>query len=188
MLAGIYQQMLSEFGEPLEQTSKDSDEEANPKGRGVFMTSSQEKVVNFDKFKESIAAKFSLAASPNSCDALYMPSENEWFLIEFKNGNIDKEKVFQIRGKIFQSLLLLTEKIDKTICFTRENLNFILVYNETVQRIEIGKHLHNLTNNAVFIPYGLGGLQKLYFREVYVWNKKEFDSNFVKIYCRSDSP
>ncbi|MDR0662564.1 MAG: hypothetical protein LBF80_00595 [Spirochaetaceae bacterium] len=79
MLAGIYQQMLDEFGDTLEQTSEDSDEKVTPKGRGVFMTSSQKKVVNFDKFKESIAAKFALSNSPNSCDALYMQAEDEWF-------------------------------------------------------------------------------------------------------------
>jgi hypothetical protein len=180
MLAGIYKQMLDEFGDTLEQSSEDDDEKINPKGRGVFMTSSQEKVVNFDKFKKSIAAKFSLNSSPNSCDALYMQSENEWFLIEFKNGKIDKEKIFQIRGKIFQSLLLLTEKLDRTIRFTRENLSFILVYNENIARIDIGKSLYKLAGNSNFFPFGLEGLKKLYFKEVYVWNKKEFDSNFVK--------
>jgi MoaA/NifB/PqqE/SkfB family radical SAM enzyme len=187
MLAGIYQQMLREFGDTLKYTSKDSDEEANPKGRGVFMTPSQERVVNFDTFKKSIAAKFALKDSPKSCDALYMPAENEWFLIEFKNGSIDREKVFQIRRKIFESLLLLTEKLDKTICFTRENLSFILVYNETIPRIEIGKSLSNLAGNSQFFPFGLDSFKKLYFKEVYVWNKKEFDSNFVEKYCKSAS-
>jgi hypothetical protein len=185
MLAGIYQQMLNEFGDTLEQTSEDNDEKMNPQGRGVFMTSSQKIVVNFDKFKKSIAAKFALNNSPNSCDVLYMRSENEWFLIEFKNGKIDREKIFQIRGKIFQSLLLLTEKLDKTIHFTRENLNFILVYNENIARIEIGKSLFRLAGNSKFFPFGLDGLQKLYFKEVYVWDKNEFNSNFVEEYCMS---
>jgi hypothetical protein len=57
MLTDIYQQMLDEFGDTLEHTSEDSDEKTNPKGRGVFMTSSKERVVNFDKFKNSVAAK-----------------------------------------------------------------------------------------------------------------------------------
>jgi hypothetical protein len=189
MLSDIYYQMLDEFGDTLEQLSADTDEKANPKGRGVFMTSSKKKAVNFDKFKESIAAKYALNNSPASCDALYMQSENEWFLIEFKNGNIDKEKVFQVRGKIFQSLLLLTEKLDKTIGFTRGNLNFILVYNENIvkntARISIGNSLYNLAGNSKFFPLGFDGLQRLYFKDVYVWNKKEFDSNFIKKYCAS---
>jgi hypothetical protein len=133
------------------------------------MTSSQERVVNFDKFKESIVAKYKVNNSPNSCDVLYMRSENEWFLIEFKNGKIDEKKIFQIRGKIFQSLLLLTEKLDKTIHFTREKLNFILVYNEDIARIDIGKSLFRLAGNSKFFPFGLDGLQKLYFKEICVW-------------------
>jgi hypothetical protein len=180
--------MLDEFGDTFEQISEDSDEKINPRGREIFMTSSQKRAVNFDKFKENIAAKYKVQSSPGSCDALYMHSGNEWFLIEFKNGNIDKEKVFQIRGKIFQSLLLLTEKLDKTIGFTRVNLSFILVYNENTQkadtsRISVGKSLYALTNNSNFVPFGLEGLQKLYFKEVCVWDKKEFESNFVKKYC-----
>jgi hypothetical protein len=187
MLADIYHQMLDEFGDTLEQTSEDDDEKTTPKGRGVFMTSSQERVVNFDKFKKSIVAKYKVKHSPNSCDVLCMQSENEWFLIEFKNGKIDEEKIFQVRGKIFQSLLLLTEKLDKTIHFTRENLSFILVYNENIARIAIGKSLYRLAGNSEFFPFGLDGLQKLYFKEVYVWNKEEFNSNFVKKYCTSVS-
>jgi hypothetical protein len=190
MLVDIYAQMLDEFGDTLEQTSKDSDEEINPQGRGVFMTSNKKKVVNFDKFKDSVVARYAPDNSPASCDALYMQSENEWFLIEFKNGKIDKEKVFQVRGKIFQSLLLLTEKLDKTICFTRENLNFILVYNETIpdeniQRAAVGKFLYDLAGDPEFRPFGFDGLQKLYFKEVHAWTRKQFDSNFVKRYCAS---
>jgi hypothetical protein len=42
-----------------------------------------------------------------------------------------------------------------------------------------------LASNAEFFPFGLDGLQKLYFKEVYVWNKEEFTSNFVEKYCTS---
>jgi hypothetical protein len=171
--------MLDEFGDTLEQLSADTDEKANPKGRGVFMTSSKKKAVNFDKFKESIATQYALGNSPASCDALYMQSENEWILIEFKNGKIDNENVFQIRGKIFQSLLLLTEKLDKTIGFTRDNVNFILVYNEDIARINIGKSLYKLAGNSKFFPLGFDGLQRLYFKDVHMWTREEFDSNFV---------
>jgi hypothetical protein len=166
MPADIYAQMLDEFGDTFARTSKDSDEKAQPKGRGVYMTSSQAKVVNFDKFKESITRKYALENSPNSCDALYMHSENEWFLIEFKNGKIDKEKVFQIRGKIFQSLLLLTEKLDKTIGFTREKLTFILVYNEEYNpRTEIVNFMDKLANDSQFLPFRLKNLQKIYLKK-----------------------
>jgi hypothetical protein len=181
MLADIYYQMLDEFGDTLEQTSIDSDERVNPQGRGIFITSNKKKVVNFDKFKDSIVAKYKLPKGPNSCDVLYMQSENKWFLIEFKNG----KKKPQIKWKILHSLLLLTEKLDRTICFTRENLNFILVYNEDISRLAIGNSLNKLGSDPEFLSFGLEGLQKLYFKEVHMWTKEKFNSNFVEKYCTS---
>jgi hypothetical protein len=74
--------------------------------------------------------------------------------------------------------LLLTEKLETTICFTRKNMTFILVYNENA-RVGIGKSLGKLSGTP-FSPFGLDGLQKLYFKAVHAWDKKEFDSNFVK--------
>jgi hypothetical protein len=184
MPADIYNQMLDKFGATLKRLSIDSDEKKNPKGRGVFMTSCKTKAVNFDRFKDSIARKYELSTCPRSCDALYLRPENEWFLIEFKNGKINK---FEIRGKIFESLLLLTEKLDKTIAFTREKLTFILVYNKDTAKIDaarigLGNQLFK-NSNSKFFPFGLDGMKKLYFKEVYAWTKEEFDSNFVKKYC-----
>jgi hypothetical protein len=185
MLADIYAQMLEEFGDTFERTSE-SDSQVDAEGRSVFMTSSQETVVNFDKFKESVVKKHGSKNRPRSCDALYMQSENEWFLIEFKNGKIDEKKISEIKEKIFGSLLLLTEKLDKTIGFTRKELTFILVYNEDKNRDieargDIGKSLGKLANYQ-FFPFGLDGFEKLYFKKVHEWNKKEFDSNFVQKY------
>jgi hypothetical protein len=186
MLRNIYEQMLDGFGDTLEQTSEDTDETANPVGRGCFMTSSQRQVVNFDSFKNSIAARFELSRSPNSCDALYMYTEDEWFLIEFKNGKLDEETMHQVRGKIFQSLLLLTEQLNNTLEFTRNNVNFILVYNESIEhtaRNMIGNALKKLAGGTGFFPFGLDGLQRLFFKDVFAWNKIEFENNFVSKYC-----
>jgi hypothetical protein len=186
MLRNIYNHLLDKFGDTLEHTSEDSDEIVNPVGRGDFMTSCQKLVVNFDKFKNSITTRFTLNRGPNSCDALYMHMEDEWFLIEFKNGKIDEEKMYQVRGKIFQSLLLLTEQLNNTIDFTRNNVSLILVYNESIEhtaRIIIGNALNKLAGNTNFFPFGLDGLQKLFFKGVFAWNKIEFEKNFVSKYC-----
>jgi hypothetical protein len=175
MLDVIYQQMLTEFGDTLEKTSEDN---------GTFMTASQKKVVNFDEFKSSVAAKYGVRNTPNSCDALYMHARNEWFLIEFKNGKLNQRDIYQLRGKILQSLLLLTEKLKKTILFTRANLDFILVYNRNKKhsaRIHTGYCLNKLAKTK-FFPFGLDGLEKLYLKEVNVWTEEEFDTNFVEKY------
>jgi hypothetical protein len=183
MLTGIYNQMLAEFGDSLEQISVDTVEQAHPEGRGVFMTSCQKEIVNFDKFKEYIAAKYAPDGSPSSCDGLYMRADNEWYLIEFKNGKIDEKEIFKIRRKIFESLLLLLEKLDKTIAFSRENLTFVLVYNKMIARIEIAKSLDNLSKKHDYSFTVLNNLKKLYLKEVFFWKKDEFESNFIKQYC-----
>jgi hypothetical protein len=56
---------------------------------------------------------------------------------------------------------------------------------EDTQRAAVGNFLYKLADNSKFFPYGLTGLQKLYFKEVHVWTQKEFVSNFVKRYCAS---
>jgi hypothetical protein len=188
MVTDIYAQMLTNFGDTLEKTSEDTDEGAHPVGRGQFMTASQKKVVNFDKFKQSVATAFAMAVSPASCDALYMHTETDWFLIEFKNGKIDTKMQHQIKGKILHSLLLLTEKLNKTIDFTRNNVHFVLVYNEALEhtaRISIGNSLCTLAGGTRFYPFGLDGLQKLYFKNVFAWGKEEFATAFVDTYCNN---
>jgi hypothetical protein len=174
MPANIYAQMLDEFGDTFERTSESD-------SQSIFMTKSQKRAVNFDKFKDSVVKKHTPKNKPRSCDALYRHSENEWFLIEFKNGKIKKREIME---KIFESLLLLTEKLDKTIGFTRKNLTFILVYNEDISKEDetrrgLVKSIYKLTNSQ-FFPFGFDDFEKIYFKEVYEWNKKEFDSNFVK--------
>jgi hypothetical protein len=152
----------------------------------VFYDIKPKQVVNFDSFKNSIAAKFAVSRSPNSGDVLYMYAEDEWFLIEFKNGKLDEAKMYQVRGKIFQSLLLLTEQLNNTIDFTRRNVNLILVYNESIEhtaRIMIGNALTKLAEGTGFYPFGLAGLQGLFFKDVFAWNKFEFENNFVSKYC-----
>jgi hypothetical protein len=184
MLSDIYNQMLVDYGESLKQTSIDTDKISSQGGREYFMTTCQKHVVNFDKFKENVVSRFKLTETPSSCDALYMYNENEWFLIEFKNGKIDKEKMHQIRGKVFQSLLILTEKLNNTISFTRNNIKFILVYNEDIEhtaRQQIGASLYRLAGNGHYIFFGIDGLN-FYFKDVFTWNKKEFQDNFVSIY------
>jgi hypothetical protein len=190
MLADIYAQMLDEFGDTFEQTSE-SDSQKDADGRSAFLTSSQKRAVNFDKFKDSIVRKHRPKSKPRSCDALYRHSENEWFLIEFKNGKVEQKDISEIKEKIFGSLLLLTEKLDKTIGFTREKLTFILVYNEDKNRDiearrEVGKSMYKLAN-ARFFPFGFDDFKKIYFKKVYEWNKKEFDSDFVRKYLASGS-
>jgi hypothetical protein len=120
--AQTYNNLIQNFGDTLQNTSMDTE-------KNHCMTANQITVVNFDAFKDSIVRRFGLSESPKSCDALCYIN-GQFFLIEFKNGKMNKH---EIRGKIFESLLLLTEELGVTINYTRNNLTFILVYNDSAQ-------------------------------------------------------
>ena len=109
----------------LKETSKD-----NHDGTDIFMTESTLSVVNFDAVKNDYIKGLQVTETPASNDALYLDDFGEYYFIEFKNGVIDKAKIFAIRLKIFDSLLIFTDIIGRGVSYTRNNLSYILVYNE----------------------------------------------------------
>jgi hypothetical protein len=156
------------------------------------MTLSGKPVINFDDFKNYFVKNMSLKKIPSSCDALYMAYPNDIFMIEFKNGKIEALKNYKIKVKIYESLLMLSEKFDQTIKFMRNNLSFILVYNENVKHghdqfedtgfNNLQNYLFRLANKRL-IRFGLYRFKELYFKEVYTYSKAEFESEFVNKYC-----
>ena len=188
MTKDIYNEMLKKLSDTLKNTSIDTSDKNKPK----YMTKCKKPVVNVDKFKNDFTKNMSLTEVPKSCDALYMVSQDQFFLIEFKNGIIDAKKNYEINRKIFESLLLLSEKFSETINFMRKNMYFILVYNENVKHgkkqyedtnlNEIQMSLLKLANERI-IRFGLNHFKKLYFKEVYTYTKAEFESKFVSKYC-----
>jgi hypothetical protein len=171
--------MLSSCGETLEKTSED----VNKPPEERYMTSCKKIVVNIDKFKNDFVKNMGLSQVPLSCDALYMISPEEFFLIEFKNGEIDNLKNYETKVKIFETLLILTEKLGRTIQLTRENMTFILVYNEDVaHKFYIHGKVFSHTSNFK-VDMGLGRFEKIYFKAVNVYSKAEFETYFVSRYC-----
>jgi hypothetical protein len=175
----MYNQLIADFGDTIQETSRYTTD------GGGCMSSIQDNVVNFDRFKNFVVKELSqqglaITRPPKSCDALYK-NNNDWLLIEFKNGKIDEKKVHEIRGKIFESLLMLTEKLDETIKFTRNNMIFILVYNDQInhsaKRIDLGVALRGLSRNT-FFPMGLDGLKNLYFKKLLVCDINDFEKRF----------
>lgn len=105
----------------------------------VYMVHSQLKVCEFDKVKEwYVSEKVPMAKpTPKSNDALYFDKDG-CFFIEFKNGKITDGVNYEINKKIYDSLFILFDlkymdsngSIVDTISYTRENMTYILVYNE----------------------------------------------------------
>ena len=67
---------------------------------------------------------------------IYFHPNSGFFLIEFKNGKIEARENYEINVKILESLHIFTEKVVRTTAFPRDNLTFILVYNESLEHGE----------------------------------------------------
>ena len=139
---------------------------------------------NFDRVTDKYIKKLFLSQPPKSSDAFYVDNSGEMYLIEFKSGIMDKKEKSGVRLKICDSLLVLTDILDKSISYTRQNLCFILVYDETKNpRYKIVKRYSRKTKTGEdfdFPLFGFGRFKKLYFKNVFTVTKDEFENHFVK--------
>lgn len=167
----------------LNNTSKD-------KRNGVYMTNSTISVINFDAVKDKYTSNLSLTKHPKSIDAMVIKSESKATLIEFKNGVITDREAYGIRRKVYDSILIFTDITDATIKETRDNIDYILVYNsdknsdpktkypESKNRDDIGKILLGYGRKKL-IKFGLEMFEGYCFKEVCTYNQEEFEQEFV---------
>lgn len=173
---------------------------------GEYMTQSTKKVIDFDKVKEEYIKNIHPKVTPASNDVL-MKIDDKIYFIEFKNGNIKKE-IYNVKRKIFESLLIFSDIIGETISFTRDNVNYILVYNHEkskkyIERIieerqkcnlnkleddeiqestafdEFTSQMAKLANYHMDI-FGLDKqFSKMYFNSVKTYDIDEFNEKFI---------
>ena len=190
----------------LEKTSLDDRDNVTKE----YMTHSQLQVCAFDDVKKWYVREKIPFANPNpkSNDALYF-EEDACFFIEFKNGRITDQVNFEINKKIYDSLFILFDlkytdkkgKVVDAISYTRENMTYILVYNEQnyleygpTKQTKLGEdgqrvsqsHHRDLLYKSMrklaqeeFILFGLDQFQNYLFKHVYTFTEKEFEQNFV---------
>ena len=160
-----------------------------------YMTNSEIQVINSDKVKDCYIKDMSLTGKPCSNDALYIGKNSKIFFVEFKNGNLEKnkQKIFNVYNKIYDSLLIFNDIVHQNISFCRENLYFILVYNESKNCSEeretkqedspkamISKRIHNKAKKK-FVRFGLEKFEKIYFKEVFTYTESEFENLFLSL-------
>lgn len=160
-----------------------------------YMTESQIQVADFDGVKNDYIRNMKLSGTPCSNDALYMDQTGKYVFIEFKNGSMSKRQVYNVYNKIYDSLLMLNDIIGKSISFSRENVDFILVYNEAKNsnkeedkdkrneqelssKVAIGKYFSQKAKKK-FIRFDMEKFQRIYFREVFTYTENEFEEEFV---------
>lgn len=200
--------IIDERNSTLKDTSYDED-------NNVYMVDCELEVCSFDDVKEWYVKNRIPLAKPNpkSNDALFFDKE-EGFFIEFKNGKINNAVNFELNKKIYDSLLMLfdlgyvdsNEREVDSISYTRENMNYILVYNEEKylqvgatrqtkegfdrQKVEVtaSKHRDLLFStvkklaNDELIKFGLDQFRNYLFKNVHTYTVKEFEENFINKY------
>lgn len=119
--------ILDAFGLEYSTLSKTSWDDKND----VIMTDLQNKVIDFDRVKEEYLKRMEKGPSetPYSNDALFK-IEDTWYFIEFKNGTINLKENVKIFNKIYDSMLIFLETVNKHIDYSRNNIIYVLVFNE----------------------------------------------------------
>lgn len=142
------------------------------------MCSSNLQVVNFDHVKTSYLNDCGFSEEKaKSVDAIADGNDKLTYLIEFKNGNINNEKSVSI--KIRDSILMICDICHCNISKTREDVVFVLVYNE--ERSNLSWETKRLLGGANLsgrpIPYmGLDKVEGFLVKKVLMLNATKFEN------------
>lgn len=172
------------------------------KTNNEYVSNSQIQVVNFDKLKENYIQNLPTqkpTSFPSSCDAL-LERNGIWYFIEFKNGSINPNKPHPIERKIYDSVAMLLEFVDKHIDYSRTHIEFILVYNENKNPLQqnnenrtslqpneinesnaresIFQRIGNLASEQKYDKprFGLDRFEKFMLKKVYTVPKSSFNT------------
>lgn len=173
----------------LKKTSLD-----NRDGHKKYMTESELTAVCFDDVKDEYVELLGMSEIPKSNDALFDEGNGTLVFVEFKSGHIDSQKQFAIRKKIYDSTLIFTDISSTGISYMREQMKYILVYNdaanknadgrklpcqrESVQTSEAYDKIAKIFSNyggREYIGFGLGIFQNYCFKEVHTYTQTEFE-------------
>lgn len=173
----------------LEESSIDSSS-----GTRIPMIVSLFPAVNFDEVKDEYSAIHHIPQKPKSNDALMEDGRGNLVFVEFKNCKIDKPLQYELRKKIYDSLLIFSDITSETLSYTRTALKYCLVYNETEnynnltddELIEKNKAVQNSFSydkiaktfldfaNKEYICFGLKMFGGYCFKEVHTYTESEF--------------
>lgn len=122
----------------------------------AYMTNSDRGAVNFDNVKRKYVENLHLHEEPKSNDALFINDMGKLVFVEFKNGFMDGQKKFAVRKKIYDSIIILTDILNVGVSHLRDNMEYILVYNESVNACEKDvlkkrKRLSNIRNPLIIL-------------------------------------
>lgn len=178
-------EIFKNYQQTLKNISIDDHDLKNPE----YMTESDYIAVNFDKVKEEYVRRHGLYYHPKSSDAI-VEKDGKITIIEFKNGNIDRELVKAIREKMLSSVVMYCDLENRTPTFTRENVDFILVYNYDknpfkANQIKNSRWKDDLRKGLYkkaklrFKQFGLEQFEGYIFKNVYTYSMRDFKTEFT---------
>lgn len=171
------------------------------KSAKTFLTNSDLQVINFDKVKDNFVSDKKIS-SPSSVDALYYNNGILYF-IEFKDAEC-KEHI--LHKKIYDSIIILSSKLNISVNEIVENSIYIVVYSSEKNKDMISKIYKNkditsenfIENPNVYydiantfgksynqytIFFKLEQFKNYLFKDAYTISEKIFNenvSNFIK--------
>jgi hypothetical protein len=149
-------------------------------------------IINFLIIIQEYIEKLSLVEVPKSNDALFMTRDNMLIFVEFKNGFMDGKKKFDVRKKIYDSVIILTDILDSGISKQRDQLEYILVYNEDVNKGEadvlkkasyvqpskaydaLAKTIFGMAKKE-YVCFNIDIFKNYCFKDVHTYTEKEFE-------------
>ena len=164
--------IYDKFKSTLHLTSKDDSNDE-------YLSNSSLPVYNFDDIRTNYIESFSLERIPMSADAFVKINASEMYLVEFKNGAISNREIFEIRKKMYDSLLLLCDLLGIGISQTRQSLQFILVTNERKRNDLAKRKVTSEKGNEHKTGYGLDDFVDIYYKDVHTVTAHDFQKQFV---------
>lgn len=174
--------------ETLRNISKDNSDSENIQ----YMVNSTQEAVNFDLVKRKYTNRLGHSEEDAaSVDALTQLKDGALSFIEFKNGKVSSR---EIKHKIRDSLLIFFDIVKRNADFSRNYMDFVLVYNsqknpppnqlkkgklqEAPSRITIGNYFLNKADKELIL-FDLERYQGLYFRRVHTYTAEKFQEKLA---------
>lgn len=161
----------------------------------------QDSVIDFDKVKINYCKSYASSnEASQSVDVLILNKQDKIVFIEFKNGKINNRgKKSRLKSKLRDSILIFNDINRLDLDFSRNNVEYILVYNQAENRSSVSEQqsqqirqngtettdsLRNIQQSFArkageeFVYFGLEVLKKVFVLDVHTYTKTEFDEYY----------
>lgn len=190
--------MISCFmnGQVIRNNCKKTLRDCSQDDQGYALSNISDDVVDFDNVKKIFCDKHLKTSYTilKSVDTYLEGNNNQIFLIEFKNAQIDKKQKYGLNIKLKDSLLILTNSFGFNLKDFQERLNYIVVYSESKNDVSsqylalatkndipasfknrnLKKKISKRTSKKFFTFWGLDKYEHSLVNEVYTLNEHEF--------------